>query len=151
MKPNTNQLKWFRAKGAAAAQLRRRKFSLVRKFGFPENLLPGSLCQSFRTCGKPGCHCSDDEGHPMWSLTLSLGGVKHVEPVPMDWAPELRALLEASRRYRDALREMLTINAELLRLYRQEHRVRRPSKKTRRTSVSKKASKKRKKRSTRRR
>ena len=150
MQLNTNQLRWFRAKGPAAAQLRRRKFALARKFGFPENLLPGSLCQSFRACGKPGCHCADGEGHPMWSLTLSLGGVKHVEPIPMDWAPELQPLIEEGHRYRDALREMLTINAELLRLYRQEQRTRR-SKKTSRTLASRKTSKKRKKRSTRRR
>ena len=148
MRINPNQLKWFRVKGPDAARLRRRKFALVRKFGFPENLLPGSLCQSFRTCGKPECHCADDEGHPMWSLTLSLDGVKHVEPIPMGWATELQAALAASRRYRDALREVLTINAELLRLYRREQRTRRPAK-SRRTSGTKKMSKKRNKRSTR--
>lgn len=150
MEINPNQLEWFRAKGPVAARLRRRKFALVRKFGFPENLLPGSLCQSFRTCGRPGCHCVDDEGHPMWSLNLSLDGVKHIEPIPMGWATELQAVLAASRRYRDALREVLTINAELLRLYRREQRTRRSSKR-RRTSGDEMSGKKRKKRSTRRR
>jgi hypothetical protein len=148
MRAKPKQLKWFGAKGSAASKLRRRKFALVRRFGFPNNLLPGSLCQSYRRCGKDGCHCAEGEGHPMWSLTLSLAGKKHVEPIPVGWVTELQSLVEGGRRYREALREVLTLNAELLRLYRQQERKRRSAKST---SAGKKASTKRKKRSTRRR
>ena len=141
------QLKWFAAKGAVASQLRRRKFALVRKFGFPENLLPGSLCRSYRQCGKNGCHCVEDEGHPMWSLTLSLEGKKHVEPIPIGWVTQLRPVVEGGHRYREALREVLTLNAELLRLYRQQQRKRRPGKSTSAGKRAKKGLKRRKKRS----
>jgi hypothetical protein len=87
----------------------------------------------------------------MWSLTLSLGGKKHVEPIPIGWVTQLQPLVEGGRCYREALREVLTVNAELLRLYRQQERKRQPAKSTSRTSTGKKVSKKRKKRSPRRR
>jgi hypothetical protein len=42
-------------KGPEAAPLRRRKFTRLRRFSFPEDLLPGSLSLTHRRCGKPTC------------------------------------------------------------------------------------------------
>ena len=145
------QIKWFSAQGSVASRLRKRKSALVRKYGLPENLLPGSLCQSHRRCGKAGFHCADGEGHPMWSLTLSIDGRKHVEPVPVDWVKQLRPLVEGGRLYREALREVLTLNAELLRRYRQQQKVRRSKKSTSVAKKRQKRAKTAKKRSTRKR
>ncbi len=107
-------------KGPEAANLRQRKFALIRQFQLPEGLLPGSLSVSRTRCGKPTCHCASGEGHPAWSLTFMAAGKKRVERIPKEWVDEVRQRVEAGRAFQDALREVLTANAELLVLRRKQ-------------------------------
>jgi hypothetical protein len=107
-------------KGPDAARLRQRKFSLVRQFQFPEDLLPGSLCLTHRRCGKPTCHCAAGEGHPIWFLSFMAQGKHRVERIPKDWVDDVRRRVTAGREFQDALREVLTANAELLVLWRKQ-------------------------------
>ena len=125
------QKDWFAAKGATASQLRRRKYKIVRELGFPEDALPGSITPTFRRCGKPTCHCASDEGHPLWVLSFSIEGTKHTEVIPKDWVPELEPLVTQGRECREALAELLRLNAELLCLWRQEQRMRAKAKRDR--------------------
>lgn len=118
------QKDWFAAKGATASRLRRRKYKIVREFGFPEDALPGCITPTFRRCGKPTCHCASDEGHPIWVLSFSIEGTKHTEVIPVDWVSELEPLVSQGRECRETLAELLRLNAELFRLWRQEQRVR---------------------------
>ena len=107
-------------KGPQAARLRQRKFALIRQYHLPEDLLPGSLSVSHTRCGKPTCHCTSGEGHPAWSLTFMAGGKKRVERVPKDWVNDVRRQVDAGRAFQDAVREVLTANAELLVLWRKQ-------------------------------
>jgi len=107
-------------KGPQAAKLRQRKFALIRQFQLPEDLLPGSLCVSRTRCGKPTCHCAEGEGHPAWSLTFMANGKKRVERIPQDWVDDVRRRVQAGRAFQDALREVLSANAELLVLRRKQ-------------------------------
>lgn len=107
-------------KGPEAARLRQRKFVLLRQFQLPQDLLPGSLSVSQTRCGKPTCHCAKGEGHPAWSLTFMVAGKKRVERIPKDWVDDVRRRVDAGRAFQDALREVLTANAELLVLRRKQ-------------------------------
>ena len=107
-------------KGPQAARLRQRKFQLVRKFRLPEDLLPGCLSVSHTRCGKPTCHCASGEGHPAWSLTFMANGKKRVERIPKEWVEKVRRRVGAGREFQDAVREVLTANAELLVLWRKQ-------------------------------
>ena len=107
-------------KGPAAARIRQRKFALLRQFSLPADLLPGSLSVSHTRCGKPTCHCASGEGHSAWSLTFMAAGKKRVERIPKDWVEEVRQRVQAGRAFQDALREVLTANAELLVLRRKQ-------------------------------
>jgi hypothetical protein len=107
-------------KGPLATQLRQRKFARIRQFHLPEDLLPGSLSLSHTRCGKPTCHCASGEGHPAWSLTFMAEGKKRVERIPKDWVDDVRRRVDAGRAFQDALREVLTANAELLVLRRKQ-------------------------------
>jgi len=109
-------------KGPQAARLRQRKFALLRRFPFPENLLPGSLTQSATRCGKPTCHCAhpSDPGHPCWTLTFINQGRRRVERIPKEWAELVQARVQAGHQFQDAVRELLTTNAELLVLARKQ-------------------------------
>ena len=71
-----------RGNGPLASRLRQRKFQLLRRFSIPADALPGSLSLSHLRCGKPSCHCADDRGHPVWSLTFMVQGKKQVQHVP---------------------------------------------------------------------
>jgi hypothetical protein len=110
-------------KGPQAAQIRQRKYDLIRRFQFPEDLLPGSLSQQRLRCGKPNCHCAEGEGHPVWSLTFMADGKKHVQHIPKDLVEEVRQRVDAGREYQDALREVLAANAHLLVLARKQRLI----------------------------
>jgi hypothetical protein len=116
----------YAAKGPAASRLRQRKYALARKLGLPAELLGGSLTLTHRRCGKPACRCASDPGHPLWTLTYSVEGQKHVQAVPAASVAALQPLLLRARVYRDALSELLAINAQLVSLWRQQQRARRP-------------------------
>jgi hypothetical protein len=107
-------------KGPEAARWRQRKFARLRQFPFPQDLLPGSLSLTHRRCGKPTCHCASGEGHPIWFLTFMSEGKRRVERIPKEWADDVGQRVEAGRRFQDALREVLTAEAELLVLLRQQ-------------------------------
>jgi hypothetical protein len=111
-------------RGAKAAQLRQRKFAAVRRFRLPlrvlDRLLPGSLSETRRRCGKPNCHCASGEGHPSWYLTFMLDGEKRVERIPAAWVEDVGRRVERGRQFREAVAEVLAANAQLLVLERQQ-------------------------------
>lgn len=107
-------------RGPEAARLRQRKYQFLRKFPIPEDLLPGSLSLTHRRCGKPTCHCVSGEGHPIWFLGFMAHGKHRVERIPKDWVEEVCRRVQAGREFQDAVREVLTANAELLVLWRKQ-------------------------------
>jgi len=107
-------------KGPAAARWRQRKFQLLSQFPMPPELLPGSLSLSRTRCGKPSCHCAEGEGHEAWTLTFMCGGKRRVERIPKAWVDAVRRRVEAGREFQQAVREVLTANAELLILARKQ-------------------------------
>jgi hypothetical protein len=107
-------------KGPQAAQLRQRKFQLLRTLQIPQEALPGSLALTHRRCGKPTCHCASGEGHPLWSLTFMVEGQKRVERIPPEWVEEVRRRVEAGRQFKQGVAEILTANAEWLVLGRRQ-------------------------------
>lgn len=110
------------ARGTLASRLRQRKFELLRRFSIPEDALPGSLSLTHLRCGKPTCHCAQDLGHPVWSLTFMVKGKKQVQHIPKQWVEEVRRRVRAGREFQDAVREVLAANAQLLMLAKQQEK-----------------------------
>jgi hypothetical protein len=121
-------MKWYQAKGDAAARLRQRKYALLRRFQIPADALPGSLALIHRRCGKPNCHCARGEGHPLWLLTFMVSGKKHVQSIPPEWVEEIRPLVEQGREFKEAVAEVFAANAQLLELWHQQNTRKRPNK-----------------------
>jgi hypothetical protein len=111
-----------RGEGPLASRLRQRKFQLLRRFLIPADALPGSLSLSYLRCGKPTCHCADDRGHSVWSLTFMVQGKKRVQHIPKEWVEEVRRRVKEGREFQDAVREVLAANAQLLLLERQHRK-----------------------------
>lgn len=119
-------MKTAKATGERAGRLRQRKFALLRRYRIPEavvaDLLPGSLAQSRRRCGKPTCHCATGPGHPSWYLAFMVGGKQHVEHIPAAWAADVQRRVTAGREFKQAVAEVLAANAQLLVLERRQRR-----------------------------
>jgi hypothetical protein len=117
-----------KAKGTQAARLRQRKFTLLQRYRIPEavvaDLLPGSLSQSRRRCGKPTCHCATGAGHASWYLAFMMGGKQRVEHIPAAWATAVQRRVAAGREFKRAVAEVLAANAQLLVLERPRRRRR---------------------------
>jgi hypothetical protein len=135
----TRRYPWFSSKSAKSSQLRKRKFSLSRRFELPAELLGGSLTLNHRRCGKPSCWCTDGQGHPHWVLTYSVLGEKVTLGVPHQLVDELEPLLARGKAYQEALTEIRAANAQLLHLWLKEQR----KKKTSRPRRAKKRQRKR--------
>jgi len=110
-------------RGPEAARLRKRKYELVRRYGIPEDALPGSLALTHRRCGKENCHCASGEGHPLWSLTFMDNGRKRVERIPREWVDDVRKRVERGREFKEATADVLAANAQLLVLQRKQERA----------------------------
>jgi len=113
------------ARGALAAKLRQRKFTLSKRFGIPEDLLPGSLCLTHSRCGRKTCHCATEQGHPVWLLTFMVQGKKRVERIPPEWVEDVHRRVEAGREFKEAVAEVFAANAQLLALWRRQTKGRR--------------------------
>ena len=107
-------------KGPHAARIRQRKFELLRRFSIPDNLLPGSLCEQRLSCGKPNCRCASGPGHSAWVLTFMDHGKKRTLHIPKSLVEQVRQQVEAGRLYQDAVRDVLTANAQLFILARKQ-------------------------------
>jgi hypothetical protein len=113
----------IKPKGPEAARIRQRKFELMRQFQIPDDLLPGSLSIRYSRCRKPNCHCAEGEGHPLWSLTFMVDGKKRVQHIPKRLVEDVRKRVEAGRQYQNAVREVLSANAQLLGLARKQRLI----------------------------
>jgi hypothetical protein len=104
----------------SANRLRQRKRQLVSRLKLPPDALPGSLALTHRRCGKPSCHCADGQGHPLWSLTFMVQGKKRVEHIPQQWVDAVRQRVDHGREFKEALAEVLVLNAQILVLERKQ-------------------------------
>ena len=106
--------------------MRQCKFAVLRRYRIPEavvaDLLPGSLSQGRRRCGKPTCHCATGDGHPSWYLAFMVEGKQRVEHIPAAWAADVQRRVAAGREFKQAIAERLAANAQLLVLERRQSR-----------------------------
>src|ERR1039457_2741707 len=109
-----------RMRPSPAGRLRRRKRQLVSRLNLPPDALPGALALTPRRCGKPSCHCADGQGHPLWSLTFMVHGKKRVAPITQLWVDAVRQRVDLGRQFKEALAEVLVLNAEILVLERKQ-------------------------------
>lgn len=106
--------------GLTANRLRQRKRRILSRLRLPPDGLPGSLALTYRRCGKPSCHCADEQGHPLWSLTFMVQGEKRVEHIPQEWVDVVRQQVDRGRKFKEALAELFVLNTELLILERKQ-------------------------------
>ena len=79
------------------------------------DLRPGSLTESYRTCGKPTCHCAKKEarGHSQWLLTYRVGGKTRTRVVPRAALAETRAQITECLRLRELVAELIEVSEQV--------------------------------------
>ena len=104
-------------RNTSSAALRRRRHQLVRTLPPIEQVIRGSLIETYKRCGRPNCHCVDGPGHgPKRYLSISQpGGRPRRDYVPNDVHVQVSGLIDNFRKMREMLNEICAINAELLR------------------------------------
>jgi hypothetical protein len=97
--------------------LRERRRKLARDLPPLEQLLRGSLTETYKRCGRPNCHCAGGPGHgPKRYLVISQpGGRPRRDYVPNAAHEHAAHLIDNFHKVREALNEICAINAELLR------------------------------------
>jgi len=58
-----------------------------------------------------------------------VDGKKRVESIPADWADELGEMVDKGREFKNAVAEVLAINAQLLALFKRQKKAKRKKKK----------------------
>jgi hypothetical protein len=101
----------------SSTALRKHRYKLVRNLPPIEQVLRGSLIETYKRCGRPNCHCVGGPGHgPKRYLSISQpGGRPRRDYVPNDIYPQAAQLIANFHKLRKALDEICAINAELLR------------------------------------
>jgi len=106
-------------------RLQSRRKKILASLRLPSEGLPGSLSQSSRRCGNPGCHCHHGgEPHRSWTLTFMVDAKARVEHVPSELLDEVRRRVQEGNAYKSDVAELMAINAQLLLLSRRARKQR---------------------------
>jgi Family of unknown function (DUF6788) len=97
--------------------LRQRRQRLLKRLPPLEAVLPGTLIERYKRCGKPGCKCAQGRGHgPKYYLSVSQSGsTPRLDYVPCEYQEQVIEYVHNYRQARDILKEICAINRELLR------------------------------------
>jgi hypothetical protein len=98
--------------------LRKRRLQLVRGLPPIEQIVRGSLIETYKRCGRPNCHCVDGPGHgpKRYLSTIARTGERpRVGYVPNAAHIQVAEFLANFRKLQETLNEICAINAELLR------------------------------------
>ena len=102
----------------SSAALRKRRHQLVRGLPPIEQIVRGSLMETYKRCGRPNCHCVDGPGHgpKRYLSTIARSGERpRLGYVPNAVYAQVAEFLANFRKLREMLNEVCAINAELLR------------------------------------
>jgi hypothetical protein len=97
--------------GLSTAELRARRAALAARLPEAGGLLPGSLVEQRRKCGKEGCRCTQGELHGPYAYLQVAGRLVYV---PAGLAETVAQRVEVSALLRDLLEEISAVNLELL-------------------------------------
>src|SRR5271168_2080162 len=102
----------------SAPALRKRRRRLVSNLPPIEQVLRGTLVETYKRCGRPNCHCVDGPGHgpKRYLSTIARTGERpRLGYVPNAIYPKVAEFLGNYRMLQEMLNEICAINAELLR------------------------------------
>lgn len=104
--------------------LQKRRRALLREMLRPDPLIAGTVCQVLRRCGTPTCHCAKTPGHRQTLLLYAEGGRRTSRFIRSQDFARVRRAWQSYRRFKQALRELRTLNNREMGLLRVQLRLR---------------------------
>jgi len=84
---------------------------LIRSLGTLREMLPGSLVEHQRKCGKANCRCADGKQlHSELQISVLIEGQRKTFHVPAELAAEARDRVEKHKRFQKAAATICQIN-----------------------------------------
>lgn len=84
---------------------------LMRSLGALREMLPGSLVERQRKCGKPNCRCADGKQlHAELQISILIEGQRKTFHVPAELAEEARDKVKMHKRFQEAATTICQIN-----------------------------------------
>ena len=84
---------------------------LIRSLGALREMLPGSLVERIRACGRPNCHCADGKRlHSQYQISVLMDGKPKALNIPAELAANVREKIEMRRRFDAAAATICGVN-----------------------------------------
>ena len=98
-----------------------RRRRILAKLPPLEEVLRGSVFVRFLRCGKPGCHCAEDEGHRATYLSVThAGGRTEQISLPVELVALAERGVAAYRAWWAAIEKLSAINRDRIRRERRQ-------------------------------
>lgn len=98
-------------------ELRQNRQVLIGQLAaFEGKILRGSLIESYKKCGKPGCKCATGAGHgPKHSMTVNFPKRKpENDYIPLEYVVQVKEYIENYQRFKEIIEQICMINREIL-------------------------------------
>ena len=84
---------------------------LIRSLGALRDMLPGSLVERKRACGRPNCHCADGKNlHAQYQISVQVDGKPRAFHVPAKLVEQVRQKVQMRDRFDAAAATICRIN-----------------------------------------
>ena len=99
-----------------SAALKQKRQQLIEQLqDLDPDILRGSLVKKFRRCGKPNCHCVEEQGHESHYLSVSISGQSPIMIyVSLKNQERVRKALANYQTVQRILEDISTVNREAL-------------------------------------
>lgn len=101
----------------STSELRKNRQDLIGQLAaFDGKILRGSLIESYKKCGKPGCKCATGTGHgPKHSMTVNFPRRKpENDYIPLEYVAQVKEYVSNYHRFKEITEQICMINREIL-------------------------------------
>lgn len=98
-------------------ELRKNRQDLIGQItAFDGKTLRGSVIESYKKCGKPGCKCATGTGHgPKHSMTVNFPKRKpENDYIPLEYVAQVKEYVSNYHRFKEIIEQICMINREIL-------------------------------------
>ncbi len=98
-------------------ELRKNRQDLIGQItAFDGKILRGSVIESYKKCGKPGCKCATGTGHgPKHSMTVNFPKRKpENDYIPLEYVAQVKEYVSNYYRFKEIIEQICMINREIL-------------------------------------
>lgn len=97
-------------------ELRKNRQDLIDQLiAFDGKILRGSVIESYKKCGKPGCKCATGTGHgPKHSMTINFPKRKpEHDYIPLEYVVQVKEYVSNYHQFKEIIELICMINREL--------------------------------------